>query len=111
MQFYFRNKGAGPTGMARIFSERGGGRSSLELLPEGRARVLPARACVCVARVAPGRLHGPGRPRRPCSLPQAQVIFLNCGHVCCCPQCCQPLRTCPLCRQEIAQRLRIYHSS
>ncbi|XP_066223207.1 E3 ubiquitin-protein ligase LRSAM1 isoform X1 [Saccopteryx leptura] len=42
---------------------------------------------------------------------EAQMIFLNCGHVCCCPQCCQPLRTCPLCRQEIAQRLRIYHSS
>ncbi|XP_036272203.1 E3 ubiquitin-protein ligase LRSAM1 isoform X2 [Pipistrellus kuhlii] len=42
---------------------------------------------------------------------EAQMIFLNCGHVCCCLQCCQPLRTCPLCRQEIAQRLRIYHSS
>ncbi|XP_006154148.1 E3 ubiquitin-protein ligase LRSAM1 isoform X5 [Tupaia chinensis] len=41
---------------------------------------------------------------------EAQMIFLNCGHVCCCQQCCQPLRTCPLCRQEIAQRLRIYHS-
>uniref|UniRef100_A0A2K6FH34 Leucine rich repeat and sterile alpha motif containing 1 n=1 Tax=Propithecus coquereli TaxID=379532 RepID=A0A2K6FH34_PROCO len=41
----------------------------------------------------------------------AQMIFLNCGHVCCCPQCCQPLRTCPLCRQAIAQCLRIYHSS
>ncbi|EPQ17197.1 E3 ubiquitin-protein ligase LRSAM1 [Myotis brandtii] len=42
---------------------------------------------------------------------EAQMIFLNCGHVCCCLQCCQPLRTCPLCRQEITQRLRIYHSS
>ncbi|XP_006892600.1 PREDICTED: E3 ubiquitin-protein ligase LRSAM1 isoform X2 [Elephantulus edwardii] len=42
---------------------------------------------------------------------EAQMIFLNCGHVCCCQQCCQPLRTCPLCRQEIAQCLRIYHSS
>ncbi|CAK7292021.1 E3 ubiquitin-protein ligase LRSAM1 [Vulpes lagopus] len=42
---------------------------------------------------------------------EAQMIFLNCGHVCCCQQCCQPLRTCPLCRQEIMQRLRIYHSS
>ncbi|KAB1279691.1 E3 ubiquitin-protein ligase LRSAM1 [Camelus dromedarius] len=41
---------------------------------------------------------------------EAQMIFLNCGHVCCCQQCCQPLRTCPLCRQDIAQRLRIYHS-
>ncbi|XP_019492156.1 PREDICTED: E3 ubiquitin-protein ligase LRSAM1 isoform X2 [Hipposideros armiger] len=42
---------------------------------------------------------------------EAQMIFLNCGHVCCCQQCCQPLRTCPLCRQEIVQRLRVYHSS
>ncbi|XP_055456911.1 E3 ubiquitin-protein ligase LRSAM1 isoform X2 [Psammomys obesus] len=42
---------------------------------------------------------------------EAQMVFLTCGHVCCCQQCCQPLRTCPLCRQEIAQRLRIYHSS
>lgn len=42
---------------------------------------------------------------------EAQVVFLNCGHVCCCPQCCPPLRTCPLCRQQIAQRLRIYRSS
>lgn len=42
---------------------------------------------------------------------EAQMVFLTCGHVCCCQQCCQPLRTCPLCRQEISQRLRIYHSS
>uniref|UniRef100_A0A8C0X8I1 E3 ubiquitin-protein ligase LRSAM1 n=1 Tax=Castor canadensis TaxID=51338 RepID=A0A8C0X8I1_CASCN len=42
---------------------------------------------------------------------EAQMIFLTCGHVCCCQQCCQPLHTCPLCRQEITQRLRIYHSS
>ncbi|XP_037653929.1 E3 ubiquitin-protein ligase LRSAM1 isoform X2 [Choloepus didactylus] len=41
---------------------------------------------------------------------EAQMIFLNCGHVCCCQECCQPLRTCPLCRQEVTQRLRIYHS-
>ncbi|KAM4877698.1 E3 ubiquitin-protein ligase LRSAM1 isoform 2-T3 [Thomomys bottae] len=42
---------------------------------------------------------------------EAQIVFLTCGHVCCCQQCCQPLRTCPLCRQAITQRLRIYHSS
>ncbi|XP_055964755.1 E3 ubiquitin-protein ligase LRSAM1 isoform X2 [Sorex fumeus] len=41
---------------------------------------------------------------------EAQMIFLHCGHVCCCQECCEPLRTCPLCRQDIAQRLRIYHS-
>ncbi|XP_006768604.1 PREDICTED: E3 ubiquitin-protein ligase LRSAM1 isoform X2 [Myotis davidii] len=73
---------------------------------------------------APEELPEPARPSAPpaelevqtsecvvCLEREAQMIFLNCGHVCCCPQCCQPLRTCPLCRQEIAQRLRIYHSS
>ncbi|XP_043423344.1 E3 ubiquitin-protein ligase LRSAM1 isoform X2 [Prionailurus bengalensis] len=38
-----------------------------------------------------------------CLEQEAQMIFLNCGHVCCCQQCCQPLRTCPLCRQEIGR--------
>nr|XP_019584178.1 PREDICTED: E3 ubiquitin-protein ligase LRSAM1 isoform X3 [Rhinolophus sinicus] len=46
-----------------------------------------------------------------CLEQEAHMIFLNCGHVCCCQQCCQPLRTCPLCRQEIIQRLRVYRSS
>ncbi|XP_074149785.1 E3 ubiquitin-protein ligase LRSAM1 isoform X4 [Sminthopsis crassicaudata] len=41
---------------------------------------------------------------------EAQMIFLNCGHVCCCQICCQPLQTCPLCRQNIVQCLRIYRS-
>uniref|UniRef100_A0A6I8NZZ8 E3 ubiquitin-protein ligase LRSAM1 n=1 Tax=Ornithorhynchus anatinus TaxID=9258 RepID=A0A6I8NZZ8_ORNAN len=41
---------------------------------------------------------------------EAQMIFLNCGHVCCCQLCCEPLRTCPLCRQDIVQRIRLYHS-
>ncbi|XP_023421225.2 E3 ubiquitin-protein ligase LRSAM1 isoform X2 [Cavia porcellus] len=46
-----------------------------------------------------------------CLEQEAQTVFLPCGHVCCCQQCCQPLRTCPLCRRDIAQSLRIYHSS
>ncbi|XP_069465907.1 E3 ubiquitin-protein ligase LRSAM1 isoform X2 [Ambystoma mexicanum] len=40
----------------------------------------------------------------------AQMIFLNCGHVCCCSNCSEVLRTCPLCRKDIIQRIRIYHS-
>uniref|UniRef100_A0A8C0QPZ8 Leucine rich repeat and sterile alpha motif containing 1 n=1 Tax=Chelonoidis abingdonii TaxID=106734 RepID=A0A8C0QPZ8_CHEAB len=42
---------------------------------------------------------------------QAQMIFLNCGHVCCCQICCETLRICPLCRKDIVQRVRIFHSS
>uniref|UniRef100_A0A8C6VM55 Leucine rich repeat and sterile alpha motif containing 1 n=1 Tax=Naja naja TaxID=35670 RepID=A0A8C6VM55_NAJNA len=41
---------------------------------------------------------------------QAQVVFLNCGHVCCCQSCSEALHTCPLCRQEIMQRIRLFHS-
>ncbi|XP_053417764.1 E3 ubiquitin-protein ligase LRSAM1 isoform X2 [Nycticebus coucang] len=60
--------------------------------PPAELEVQPSECVVCLER-------------------EAQMIFLNCGHVCCCQQCCQPLHTCPLCRQAIVQRLRIYHSS
>ncbi|XP_004392620.1 PREDICTED: E3 ubiquitin-protein ligase LRSAM1 isoform X1 [Odobenus rosmarus divergens] len=59
----------------------------------------------------PAELEVPTSECVVCLEREAQMIFLNCGHVCCCHQCCQPLRTCPLCRQEITQRLRLYHSS
>uniref|UniRef100_A0A8C9KFT2 E3 ubiquitin-protein ligase LRSAM1 n=1 Tax=Panthera tigris altaica TaxID=74533 RepID=A0A8C9KFT2_PANTA len=56
----------------------------------------------------PAELEVPTSECVVCLEQEAQMIFLNCGHVCCCQQCCQPLRTCPLCRQEIVPRLRIY---
>ncbi|NXP21803.1 LRSM1 ligase, partial [Scytalopus superciliaris] len=46
-----------------------------------------------------------------CLLPQPQMVFLPCGHVCCCQSCCERLCSCPLCRQDIAQRIRLFHSS
>ncbi|KAB0406893.1 hypothetical protein E2I00_002022 [Balaenoptera physalus] len=89
-------------------------RARPELLKPPQGEVLPT---------APEELPEAVRPSAPraeleaqisecvvCLEREAQMIFLNCGHVCCCQQCCQPLRTCPLCRQDIAQRLRIYHS-
>ncbi|XP_066896776.1 E3 ubiquitin-protein ligase LRSAM1 isoform X4 [Kogia breviceps] len=85
-----------------------------ELLKPPQGEVLPT---------APEELPEAVRPSAPleeleaqtsecvvCLEREAQMIFLNCGHVCCCQQCCEPLRTCPLCRQDIAQRLRLYHS-
>ncbi|XP_059571445.1 E3 ubiquitin-protein ligase LRSAM1 isoform X3 [Alligator mississippiensis] len=45
-----------------------------------------------------------------CMEREAHMIFLTCGHVCCCQTCCEALRTCPLCRQDIVQRIRIFHS-
>ncbi|KAG8447427.1 hypothetical protein GDO86_014780 [Hymenochirus boettgeri] len=46
-----------------------------------------------------------------CMEQEAFVIFLTCGHVCCCANCAEALRTCPLCRGDITQRIRIYHST
>ncbi|KAG9472544.1 hypothetical protein GDO78_018831 [Eleutherodactylus coqui] len=42
---------------------------------------------------------------------EAQEIFLPCGHVCCCANCGDALHTCPLCRTDISQRIRIYQST
>ncbi|XP_029467947.1 E3 ubiquitin-protein ligase LRSAM1 isoform X2 [Rhinatrema bivittatum] len=45
-----------------------------------------------------------------CMEREAEMIFLSCGHVCCCRTCSDLLKTCPLCRKDIEQRIRIYHS-
>uniref|UniRef100_A0A8B9M628 Leucine rich repeat and sterile alpha motif containing 1 n=1 Tax=Accipiter nisus TaxID=211598 RepID=A0A8B9M628_9AVES len=45
-----------------------------------------------------------------CMEQETQMIFLPCGHVCCCQTCCAQLHTCPLCRKDITQRIRIFHS-
>ncbi|NXN54815.1 LRSM1 ligase, partial [Rynchops niger] len=46
-----------------------------------------------------------------CMEQETQMIFLPCGHVCCCQSCCERLHTCPLCRKDITQRIRIFYSS
>ncbi|NXJ15548.1 LRSM1 ligase, partial [Odontophorus gujanensis] len=46
-----------------------------------------------------------------CMEQEAQTIFLPCGHVCCCQTCCKQLQSCPLCRRDIAQHIRIFYSS
>ncbi|XP_051981320.1 E3 ubiquitin-protein ligase LRSAM1-like isoform X1 [Xyrauchen texanus] len=44
-----------------------------------------------------------------CMEHEAQMIFLPCGHVCCCQTCSNALQSCPLCRDCISQRVRLYH--
>ncbi|NXH17807.1 LRSM1 ligase, partial [Bucco capensis] len=46
-----------------------------------------------------------------CMEQETQMIFLPCGHVCCCQSCCEQLHSCPLCRAELTQRIRIFPSS
>ncbi|XP_056011978.1 E3 ubiquitin-protein ligase LRSAM1-like [Ostrea edulis] len=38
---------------------------------------------------------------------QSAVIFLSCGHVCCCEECSGKVQECPLCRGIIKQRIKL----
>ncbi|XP_060571912.1 E3 ubiquitin-protein ligase LRSAM1-like [Ruditapes philippinarum] len=37
----------------------------------------------------------------------SEVIFMNCGHVCTCLQCCESVKQCPLCRADIVRRVKL----
>ncbi|KAJ8286528.1 hypothetical protein GJAV_G00040180 [Gymnothorax javanicus] len=43
-----------------------------------------------------------------CMETEPHMIFLPCGHVCCCQICSEVLQSCPLCRSHIAQSIRLY---
>ncbi|XP_053727184.1 E3 ubiquitin-protein ligase LRSAM1 [Synchiropus splendidus] len=60
---------------------------------------------------APSPVEGPGGSECVVCMEQgSQVIFLPCGHVCCCQVCSDALENCPLCRGCISQRVRLYQS-
>uniref|UniRef100_H3CP31 Leucine rich repeat and sterile alpha motif containing 1 n=1 Tax=Tetraodon nigroviridis TaxID=99883 RepID=H3CP31_TETNG len=60
---------------------------------------------------APSPVGGPGSSECVvCMEAAAQIIFLPCGHVCCCQVCSDAVQGCPLCRSNILQRVRLYHS-
>uniref|UniRef100_A0A673BDT6 RING-type domain-containing protein n=1 Tax=Sphaeramia orbicularis TaxID=375764 RepID=A0A673BDT6_9TELE len=60
---------------------------------------------------APSPVEGPGSSECVvCMETGSQVIFLPCGHVCCCQVCSDALQNCPLCRSTISQRVRLFHS-
>ncbi|KAB5522520.1 hypothetical protein PHYPO_G00160440 [Pangasianodon hypophthalmus] len=44
-----------------------------------------------------------------CMEDRSLVVFLPCGHICCCQVCSDALQSCPLCRSNISQRIRLYH--
>ncbi|XP_042365780.1 E3 ubiquitin-protein ligase LRSAM1 [Plectropomus leopardus] len=60
---------------------------------------------------APSPVEGPGSSECVvCMETGSQIIFLPCGHVCCCQVCSEALQNCPLCRSTISQRVRLYRS-
>lgn len=45
-----------------------------------------------------------------CMDQKSDVVLLNCGHVCCCFNCSNSLANCPICRNPVVQRVRIFLS-
>ncbi|CAN6690604.1 unnamed protein product [Malus baccata var. baccata] len=43
-----------------------------------------------------------------CLEQQYNVVFIPCGHMCCCTTCCSQLTECPLCRQPFSQAVRTF---
>ncbi|KAL5010541.1 hypothetical protein ScPMuIL_012846 [Solemya velum] len=41
-----------------------------------------------------------------CFTEALSIVFLPCGHLCCCVQCAQPMKKCPICREVIKGRRR-----
>ncbi len=39
--------------------------------------------------------------------PQCQIIFIPCGHMCCCQNCHGDVQLCPMCRSEIDRRIKV----
>uniref|UniRef100_A0A8C6KJC0 Leucine rich repeat and sterile alpha motif containing 1 n=1 Tax=Nothobranchius furzeri TaxID=105023 RepID=A0A8C6KJC0_NOTFU len=80
----------------------------LILCPESAQHLGPGTP---VTPSAPVPLEGPGSSECVvCMETGPQVIFLPCGHVCCCQVCSDALQGCPLCRSSIAQRIRLFRS-
>ncbi|CAO1357595.1 unnamed protein product [Diamesa serratosioi] len=42
-----------------------------------------------------------------CMDAETRVIFLPCGHLCCCVDCCADLQDCPMCRAMIERKIRV----
>uniref|UniRef100_A0A8C5FTW9 RING-type domain-containing protein n=1 Tax=Gadus morhua TaxID=8049 RepID=A0A8C5FTW9_GADMO len=94
--------------------------SASDLRKVSSAYVLDSRGSYEVAAAYPSPPHTPVTPSASGSMDPgssecvvcmergSQVIFLPCGHVCCCLVCNDALLNCPLCRSNIAQRVRLF---
>jgi hypothetical protein len=47
---------------------------------------------------------------RVCLQGEIGLAFLPCGHQCCCPACGQGMDHCPVCRQRVAARIRVFNA-
>lgn len=87
------------------------GTSTTQTPSPPRSPRTPGTPGTPVTPSAPTPVEGPGSSECVvCMETGAQVIFLPCGHVCCCQVCNDALQNCPLCRSSISQRIRLYRN-
>ncbi|KAM6902482.1 E3 ubiquitin-protein ligase LRSAM1 [Xenentodon cancila] len=87
---------------------------SHSLIPNSGVVQIPSPPCTPgtpVTPSAPTPVDGPGSSECVvCMETGSRIIFLPCGHVCCCQVCSDALQNCPLCRGNISQRIRLYQN-
>lgn len=43
-----------------------------------------------------------------CTENDKDMVFIPCGHLCCCSECAQPIELCPICRKTIQQKVKTF---
>ncbi|TSK16240.1 E3 ubiquitin-protein ligase LRSAM1 [Bagarius yarrelli] len=82
---------------------------SIPMVPLQQQLTLPLTPSTPLTPTAPSLLDTPSTNECVvCMEERALVVFLSCGHVCCCQLCSDALQSCPLCRSHISQRIRLY---
>ncbi|XP_012944566.1 E3 ubiquitin-protein ligase LRSAM1 [Aplysia californica] len=78
--------------------------SAAEADPAGKSVALPPSL---LERQSSITARGVNSECAVCLDKMSNIIFLPCGHVCCCTACAQPLSECPLCRAEIKVKVKL----
>ncbi|KAI5089346.1 E3 ubiquitin-protein ligase LRSAM1, partial [Silurus meridionalis] len=83
---------------------------SIPLTPPQQQLTPPLTPSTPITPTAPSPMDTPGTNECVvCMEDRSLVVFLPCGHICCCQVCSDALQSCPLCRSCISQRIRLYH--
>ncbi|KAK3527296.1 hypothetical protein QTP86_018600, partial [Hemibagrus guttatus] len=99
-----------PKNSPRKFQEEQEPGPSLPTAPLPQQLTPPLTPSTPLTPTAPSPLDTPSTNECVvCMEDRSLVVFLPCGHICCCQVCSDALQSCPLCRSNITQRIRLYH--
>ncbi|XP_053473763.1 E3 ubiquitin-protein ligase LRSAM1 [Ictalurus furcatus] len=104
-----REQPSSPKNSPKMFQEEQEPGPSIPTAPQQQQLTLPLTPSTPLTPTAPSPLDTPGTNECVvCMEDRSLVVFLPCGHICCCQVCSDALHSCPLCRSDISQRIRLY---